>query len=65
MRCMQCGGVDVSAGEGPGRQMAWSGGQECPCAVESDPVTQLLRLITLLANCGLSAGAPPVLQRTS
>jgi hypothetical protein len=54
--------MEVSVGDGTGRATGWSGAQRCLCAEESDAVTQLLRLLTLLANCGLSAGAPPVLQ---
>ena len=62
MRCMRCGGSLVSTGDVVGRQLGWGGGQECSCADAADAGTQLLRLLTLLANCGLSAGAPPVLQ---
>lgn len=29
---------------------------------EQDSLSALLRLLTLLANCGLNAGAPPVLE---
>ena len=63
MRCAECGGMSVSNDEATGRQTpGWSEGEGCVCMADTDPVTRLLRLLTLLANCGLSAGAPPVLK---
>ena len=35
---------------------------EGTCHEKEDTLSALLRLLTLLANCGLSAGAPPVLE---
>jgi hypothetical protein len=48
--------------ESDGQTADWGGAAECGCLADTDPVMRLLRLLTLLANCGLSAGAPPVLQ---
>jgi hypothetical protein len=61
MRCMDCGGMAVSSETGQ-HTSQWSDGSGCVCQAESDAITRLLRLLTLLANCGLSAGAPPVLR---
>jgi hypothetical protein len=38
------------------------GAAEGACQEKEDTLSALLRLLTLLANCGLSAGAPPVLE---
>jgi hypothetical protein len=62
MQRNQSKGGRVPGSELAGRHASWSSAPETRCDPETDPVTHLLRLLTLLANCGLSAGAPPVLQ---
>jgi hypothetical protein len=62
MVCEKCGAV--RGVQSPGSPMSEQGsvGPECTCAADGDSLSLLLRLLTLLSNCGLSAGAPTVLK---
>ena len=58
MVCERCGGVP----EKPSQPANGCAAQVCTCSMEDDSLSMLLRLLTLLSNCGLSAGAPTVLK---
>jgi hypothetical protein len=56
------GGTEVTCATGPGPDA--SGRARLPmAAVDAGATASLLRLLTWLANCGLDAGSPPLLQR--
>jgi hypothetical protein len=59
------GGTEVTCATGPGPDA--SGRSRVPVPVAAVDATgataSLFRLLTWLANCGLDAGSPPLLQR--
>ena len=61
MQCLRCGGLR-GVRDAAREQAKWLGQSNCTCLAEADDVAELLRLLTLLSNFGLSAAAPPVLQ---
>jgi hypothetical protein len=54
MECTTCAGTGTG---GEGRTA-----KPCVCRAHREAVDVLLRLLAMLGSCGLSAGAPPVLQ---
>jgi hypothetical protein len=61
MQCLRCGGLR-GVRDAAREPATWLGQADCTCLAQAEDVAELLRLLTLLSNFGLSAAAPPVLQ---
>jgi hypothetical protein len=56
------GGMDLTRMSGNGAEAAARARLSAAVMDAADPTTTLLRLLTWLANCGVDAGAPPLLR---